>query len=350
MEYRRLGKTDLNVSAICLGTMTWGEQNTEADAHAQLDYALAQGINFIDTAELYPVPPKAGTYTLTEQYIGSWLKARGKRDDLIIASKIAGPTRAGDAQDYIRGGSRFTKSQIEAACDASLKRLNTDYLDLYQLHWPERKVNCFGRLGVDSIEGEAEHHALAEVLESLAGLVRVGKVRHVGLSNESPWGVMTALHAARMDDTLPRMQSVQNPYNLLNRTYEIGLSEISLREQVSLLAYSPLAFGMLSGKYRSKPWPANARITMNARFSRYTKPKAFEAVECYAKIAEDAGISLATLALAFINQRAFVTSNIIGATTMEQLAENISSIKAKLTDDTLAAIDAVHAEICNPCP
>lgn len=350
MEYRQLGQTDLKVSVICLGTMTWGEQNSEADAHAQLDYAVANGVNFIDTAELYPVPPRAETYALTERYIGSWLAARGKRDDVIIASKIAGPTRAGDDQAYIRGGSRFSKAQIEAACDASLKRLNTDYLDLYQLHWPERKVNCFGRLGVDSIDGEAEHHHLAEVLESLAGLVRAGKVRHVGLSNETPWGVMTALHAAKDNPALPRVQSVQNPYNLLNRTYEIGLSEISLREQVGLLAYSPLAFGVLSGKYRTKPWPANARITMNARFSRYTKPKAFEAVERYAAIAEEAGVNLATLALAFVNQRAFLASNIIGATTMQQLAENIASIDVTLSDDIIAAIDNVHAEICNPCP
>lgn len=348
MQYRQLGQTDVRVSAICLGTMTWGEQNTESEAHEQLDFALERGVNFIDTAELYPVPPRAQTYGLTEQYIGSWLKARGRRDDVVIASKIAGPTRAGDDQAYMRGGSCFSRAQIIEACEASLKRLNTDYLDLYQLHWPERKVNFFGQLGMDSLAGEADFHAFAEVLESLQELVKAGKVRHVGLSNETPWGVMRALHTA--ENGLPRVVSVQNPYNLLNRSYEVGLAEISLREDVGLLAYSPLAFGMLSGKYRSRPWPAAGRITRFPRFARYTKPKAFEAVERYAAIADAAGLSLAQLALAFVNSRAFVCANIIGATDMAQLAENIGSMDVRLSDDTLAAIDAVHTEISNPCP
>lgn len=348
MEYRSLAHTDIKVSAICLGTMTWGEQNTQQEAHQQLDFALDKGVNFIDTAEMYPVPPQADTYSRTEQYIGAWLKARGRRDDIVLASKIAGPTRSGDDQAYIRGGSCFSRAQIIEACEASLKRLNTDYLDIYQLHWPERKVNFFGRLGLDSLEGEADFHNFAEVLESLNELVKAGKVRYVGLSNETPWGVMSALHAA--ENGLPRVVSVQNPYNLLNRTYEIGLSEISLRENVGLLAYSPLAFGMLSGKYRKKPWPEAARITRYPRFSRYNKPMAFAAVERYAAIAEAADLSLAQLSLAFVNQRPFVTANIIGATTLTQLAENIASIEVVLSADTLAAIDAVHAEICNPCP
>lgn len=348
MEFRNLGRTDLQVSVICLGTMTWGEQNSEEEAHAQLDYALAQGVNFIDTAELYPVPPRAETYARTESYIGSWLAKRGKRDDVVIASKMAGPSRAGDDQAYIRGGSRFVREQIVAACEASLKRLNTDYLDVYQLHWPERRVNYFGQLGLQDIADEGEFAAFAEILAVLQDLQRQGKVRHVGLSNETPWGVMRALHEA--DKGLPRLASVQNPYSLLNRSYEVGLAEISLREQVSLLAYSPLAFGMLTGKYRSKPWPEGARITRFPRFSRYTKPKAFEAVERYAAIAEAAGLSLAKLALAFVNQRAFVTSTIIGATSLAQLQENIASIDVHLSADTLAAIDAVHADISNPCP
>lgn len=348
MEFRKLGQTGLDVSVICLGTMTWGEQNTESEAHQQLDYALAQGVNFIDTAELYPVPPNARTYGRTEQYIGSWLKARGKRDDIILASKIAGPTRAGDDAAYMRGGSQFSRTQIRQACDASLKRLNTDYLDLYQLHWPERKVNYFGRLGVETLAGEASFHTFAEVLDSLDELVKAGKVRHIGLSNETPWGVMSALHAAQ--NGLPRVASVQNPYNLLNRSYEVGLAEISLREETGLLAYSPLAFGVLSGKYRRKPWQPEWRISKFERFTRYTRPQGFAAVERYAQIAEDAGLSLAQMALAFVNSRAFVTSNIIGATTMEQLAENIASIDVKLSADTLAAIDAVHADISNPCP
>lgn len=348
MEFRKLGQTGVDVSAICLGTMTWGEQNSESEAHQQLDYALAQGVNFIDTAELYPVPPGAETYGRTESYIGSWLKARGRRDDVVLASKIAGPPR-GEGERYMRGGSRFTRAQIVAACEASLKRLNTDYLDLYQLHWPERSVNFFGVLGVSELRDAPDLTPLQETVETLDGLIKAGKIRHYGLSNETPWGVMRHLQCSH-DGDFSRAVSVQNPYNLLNRSYEVGLAEVSLRENIGLLAYSPLAFGMLSGKYRDKPWNPEWRIAKFERFVRYSKPQGFAAVERYARIADAAGLSLAQLALGFVNSRAFVTSTIIGATNMTQLAENIGSINVKLSADTLAAIDAVHADISNPCP
>lgn len=350
MEFRRLGQTDLAVSAIALGTMTWGEQNSEQDAHRQLEYALEQGVNFIDTAELYPVPPRKETYGLTEAYIGSWLKKHGRRDEVIIASKIAGPSRANDAQDYIRGGSRFTPEQIKQACEASLKRLQTDYIDLYQLHWPERTVNSFGQLGLSALDSQDFIATpLQESLFALQELVDEGKVRHVGLSNETPWGVCECLRLADFLD-LPRVASIQNPYNLLNRSFEVGLAEIALREECGLLAYSPLAFGVLSGKYRHGQSPDNARLTLFSRFSRYKKPIAFEAVERYAQIAEQAGLSLAQLALAFVNQQPFVSANIIGATTLAQLEENIASIEIKLSEETIEAINAVHAQISNPCP
>ena len=349
MQYRKLGQTGIEVSVICLGTMTFGEQNNEADAHAQLDYALERGVNFIDTAEMYPVPPGRDTYTRTEQYIGSWLQKRGRRDNIVLASKIAGPSRGNDGQDYIRGGSRFTRAQIHAACDASLARLHTDYLDLYQLHWPERRVNYFGRLGMSALDDPADCTPLAETVAALDELVQAGKIRAYGLSNETPWGAMAHLReSAHSGHT--RAVSIQNPYNLLNRSYEVGLAEISLREHIGLLAYSPLAFGMLTGKYRRKPWQPEWRIARFERFTRYNKPQAFAAVERYAAVAEQAGLSLTQMALAFVNSRPFVTSNIIGATNLDQLAENIASIDITLSDDTLAAIDTIHADISNPCP
>lgn len=350
MKYQQLGQSDLKVSRICLGSMTWGQQNTEAEAHQQLDFATAQGVNFIDTAEMYPVPPKEETYTLTEQYIGSWLGKRGKRDDIVLASKIAGPSRGNDHQEYMRGGSRFTKAQIIAACEASLKRLQTDYLDIYQMHWPERKVNYFGRLGLADLEGDPKDATpLEESVEAMQTLVKAGKIRYFGLSNDTPWGVAECLRLAR-ERGLPRVLTVQNPYSLLNRSYEIGMAEMSLRENVPLLAYSPLAFGMLTGKYRHGAKPQGARLTEFARFQRYNKPQAFAAVEKYAAIADAAGISLTTLALAFVNQRAFVGSNIIGATNLAQLEEDIASAEVTLSADTLEAIENVHAVISNPCP
>lgn len=349
MEKRRLGKTDIEVSVICLGTMTWGEQNTLAQAHEQLDYALAHGVNFIDTAEMYPVPPREQTYASTEEIIGHWLKKRGKRDDIVLASKAAGPARGNDNQNYIRGGANFSKVQLHEACNASLKRLQTDYLDLYQLHWPERPTNCFGRLDFDAVQDTGKETPFVEVLETLQELQQAGKIRHIGLSNETPWGLMQYLRLHE-NQGLPPVVSVQNPYNLLNRSYEVGLAEMSIREQAGLLAYSPLAFGVLSGKYRHGAKPEGARLTQFDRFVRYTKPQAFAAVERYAAIAEAAGLSLATMALAFVNQRQFVSSNIIGATNLTQLAENIASHEVRLSADTLAAIDAVHADISNPCP
>ncbi len=350
MEHRLLGDTGISVSKICLGSMTWGEQNSEADAHQQLDYAVANGVNFIDTAEMYPVPPCRETYATTERYIGTWLKQRGKRDDLVLASKIAGPTSANRLESYIRNGNDFSRAQILAACEASLSRLQTDYLDLYQLHWPERQTNFFGRLGVSSLAEDESFTPFEEIVDAMGELVKQGKIRAYGLSNETPWGTLNYLQLADSQAEKPRAASVQNPYNLLNRSYEVGMSEISLRENVPLLAYSPLAFGVLSGKYRHGAMPAGSRLALFERFQRYTKPKAFEAVERYAAIAEQAGISLATLSLAFVTQQDFVASNIIGATTLEQLRENIASAEVTLSSDIIEAINAVHAEISNPCP
>lgn len=350
MQQRPLGRSGIQVSKICLGTMTWGEQNTEAEAHEQLDYALANGVNFIDTAEMYPVPPRKETYTRTEQFIGNWIKARGRRDDFVLASKIAGPTGANGLERYIRGGNDFSRAQIFEACDASLKRLNTDYLDVYQLHWPERKTNFFGRLGVQAIGEEERFTPFDEIVDALGELVKQGKIRAYGVSNETPWGTMRFLNEHERNPALPRVASVQNPYNLLNRSYEVGMSEVSLREDVPLLAYSPMAFGVLSGKYRHGAVPENSRLALFQRFQRYTKPQGFAAVERYAKIADDAGMSLAVMSLAFVTQQAFVASNIIGATTMAQLRENIGSADVVLSGDVLDAINAVHAEISNPCP
>lgn len=350
MQQRPLGRSGIRVSKICLGTMTWGEQNTEAEAHEQLDYALANGVNFIDTAEMYPVPPRKETYTRTEQFIGNWIKARGRRDDFVLASKIAGPTGANGLERYIRGGNDFSRAQIFEACDASLKRLNTDYLDVYQLHWPERKTNFFGRLGVQAIGEEERFTPFDEIVDALGELVKQGKIRAYGVSNETPWGTMRFLNEHERNPALPRVASVQNPYNLLNRSYEVGMSEVSLREDVPLLAYSPMAFGVLSGKYRHGAVPENSRLALFQRFQRYTKPQGFAAVERYAKIADDAGMSLAVMSLAFVTQQAFVASNIIGATTMAQLRENIGSADVVLSGDVLDAINAVHAEISNPCP
>jgi aryl-alcohol dehydrogenase-like predicted oxidoreductase len=343
MQTRPLGDTGIDVSRLCLGTMTFGEQNSEAEAHEQLDRATAFGINFIDTAEMYPVPPKAETQGLTEAYVGSWLKARGTRDDVILATKVAGP-----GLDHIRGGPRLTREHIHQAIDASLTRLNTDYVDLYQLHWPDRNANFFGKLGYQVKEDE-DATSLEESLSALKELVDAGKVRAVGLSNETPWGVMHALSLAdRLG--LPRVASVQNPYNLLNRSYEVGLAEISHRERVGLLAYSPLAFGVLSGKYLDGAQPPKGRLTLFERFKRYTSPLADEATRAYVEIAREHGLDPAQMALAYVNSRPFLTSNIIGATTMEQLESNLASESLKLGDEVLEAIEAVHTRLPNPSP
>ncbi|MBI1195634.1 MAG: NADP(H)-dependent aldo-keto reductase [Gammaproteobacteria bacterium] len=347
MIYRELGNTGLKVSAICLGTMTWGQQNTEAEAHAQLDAALDAGVNFVDTAEMYPVPPKAETYGRTERFIGSWLKARGNRDKVILASKVMSRS---DDLNYVRGGdNRLDRKHIEAAVDASLERLQTDYLDLYQLHWPERRTNYFGRLGFEPDPGD-DPTPLEETLEVLADLISSGKVRHVGISNETPWGAMRylALSEAR---GLPRMVSIQNPYSLLNRTFEIGLAEIAIRESMGLLAYSPLAFGVLSGKYLHGARPENCRITLFDRFTRYTRnPLADEAVGAYVELARRHSLDPAQMALAYVNSRSFVTSTIIGATNLVQLKSDIASIDLDLSADVLSAIENIHNRIPNPCP
>ena len=347
MKYRKLGNTDIDVSVICLGTMTWGEQNSQEQAFEQMDYALSQGVNFFDTAELYCIPPKAETYGRTEKIIGKWLKARGNRKQIVLASKIAGP--GDDWLQHIRKGrTRFNRHDIVSALDGSLKRLQTDYLDLYQLHWPERKTNFFGRLG---FEPEAEEHLtpLLETLQVLDEQVRAGKIRHIGLSNETPWGVMRFLQLAEQHQ-LPRVVSVQNPYNLLNRSYEIGLAEISWREAVGLLAYSPLGFGVLSGKYLGGARPAGTRLTLFQEYARYSSPAAVAATGKYVALAHEHGLNAAQMALAYANSRPFLTSTIIGATTMEQLKCNIDSIQVKLSDEVREGIEAIHDEHPNPSP
>lgn len=344
MKFKKLGNTDIDVSLICLGTMTWGEQNIERDAHEQLDYALSRGINFIDTAEMYPVPPKKETQGSTEKYIGTWLNKRGKRDDIVLATKIAGP---GDWLNYIRGGSRFTTEHINQAIETSLTRLQTDYVDLYQLHWPDRHTNYFGQLGYEVNENE-EATPLRESIAALDNLIKQGKIRHWGLSNETPWGAMKALAICEQEG-FAKPVSIQNPYNLLNRTYEVGMAEVSHREQVGLLAYSPLAFGALSGKYLNDK-PDNARLTLFDRFTRYTNEQAIAATQAYVNVAKEFNLTPVELALGFVNMQPFVTSNIIGATTMNQLKEDIDTIDVTLNEDVLKAIADVHQKIQNPAP
>ena len=345
MQYRKLGRTDLNVSVICLGSMTWGEQNSEADAHGQMDLASDMGVNFIDTAELYPIPPRAETQGLTEKYIGSWLASRQSRDKVIIATKAVGPTDT----LYFRGEkSRLHARHLTEAVDNSLKNLQTDYIDLYQLHWPERSTNYFGKLGYEHVEGE-DDIAIHETLDALGALVKSGKIRNVGLSNESAWGVMHYLHLAEQHQ-LPRIASVQNPYNLLNRSYEVGLAEVSIREDCGLLAYSPMAMGLLSGKYRNGARPADGRLTLFNRFTRYMTDISREMSDKYTDLAEENGLLPAQMALAFVNSRPFVTSSIIGATTLDQLKTDIETIDINLSDDIISAIDEINNLHPYPCP
>lgn len=343
MKYRPLSDTDIKVSVICLGSMTWGEQNTEREAHHQLEFAIEQGVNFIDLAEMYPVPPKAETQGLTESYCGSWLSKRSDRDRLVIASKVSGP----GMQSYLRGGPQLTRTHIEKALNESLRRLATDYIDLYQVHWPARHTNFFGALGYRHQEDTAT--PIAETLEALADLVKTGKVRHIGISNETPWGTMAYLDLATRH-RWPRIVSIQNPYSLLNRTFEIGLAEIAHREQVGLLAYSPLGFGVLSGKYLADKSPTKARLTLFNQFDRYSNKLGIVATKRYVDIAQQAGLDPAQMALAYVNTRSFVTSNIIGATTLEQLEMNINSVDIELPETVLEAIEQTHVEIPNPCP
>lgn len=347
MQYRKLGNTEIDVSVICLGTMTWGQQNTRGQAFEQMDYALSQGVNFFDTAELYAIPPQAGTYGRTEEIIGEWLQARGTRDQIVLTSKVAGPGE--EWIPHIRGGkTRFDRDDIALALDASLKRLQTDYLDLYQLHWPQREANYFGKLG---FEVPAEEHItpILETLEALAEQVKAGKIRHIGLSNETPWGVMQFLRYAELAG-LPRIVSVQNPYSLLNRTYEVGLAEVSWREKVGLLAYSPLGFGVLSGKYLDGAQPDGARLSLFPSYTRYSNPAAVAATEAYVALARRHDLEPSQMALAYVNGRPFLTSTIIGATTMEQLRSNIDSINLHLSDEVMSAIEEMHNAHANPSP
>lgn len=347
MQKNALGRTELKVTNICLGTMTWGKQNTQQEGFAQLDAALDYGVNFIDTAEMYAVPAEASTYGTTESIVGHWLKARANRDKVILATKVAGPGAPGWI-GHIRGGqTRFSSKDIDAALHGSLKRLQTDYIDLYQLHWPERNTNFFGKLGYR--HKEEQFTPLHETLEALQVHIKAGKIRHIGVSNETPWGVMKFLAESEARG-LPRIESIQNPYSLLNRTYEVGLAEISYREQVSLLAYSPLAFGMLTGKYRHNTWPDNARLTLFKQFSRYSNEQSVAATEQYLALAAQRNLDPAQMALAYVRQQGFVTSTIIGATSMEQLRKNLESSELTLDGDTIKAIEYIHTQFPNPAP
>ena len=351
MEYRRLGRTDLKVSVICLGTMTWGEQNTEAEGHAQMDYALEQGINFFDTAELYSIPPKPETQGSTERVIGSWFKARKNRDKVILASKICG--RGGNTwfRDD-KSPTRVTRKQIFEAVDKSLQRLQTDYIDLYQLHFPERPMPWGSnptRFAKEAYAPANDETGIPEQLDAFAEVIKAGKIRHLGLSNESAWGTMRFVTDSEMRGT-PRVQSIQNAYNLLNRTFETALAEIALHEDVGLLAYSPLAQGFLTGKYLDGARPAGARTTLFDRGQRYQTDGAEAAIKRYIALAREAGLDPAQMALAFVNSRPFVTANIIGATSMEQLRTDIASIDVKLSPEVEAGIDAIHQLVGNPCP
>ncbi|MGO4912511.1 NADP(H)-dependent aldo-keto reductase [Leeuwenhoekiella sp. W20_SRS_FM14] len=344
MRYTTLPNTTVKVSKICLGTMTYGQQNTEAEGHAQLDYAIEQGVNFIDTAELYSVPAKPETQGSTERIIGTWLAKRGKRDDLVIASKIAGPAAM---SKHIRTDG-FTKAEFKDAIHKSLKRLQTDYLDLYQLHWPERNTNYFGKLGYTHDENEKWQDNFAEILEGLQDFVKEGLIRHIGVSNETPYGLSRYLEEARKG--LPKMITVQNPYNLLNRKDEVGLTELLHREEVGLLAYSPLGFGTLSGKYIKGTDAQDSRVNQFPQYNRYSNDNAVAATKQYIAIAEKHGLSITQLALAFVTDRPFMTANIIGATSLEQLKENIGSINVSLSEEILEEIETVHKEIPNPAP
>lgn len=345
MEYTTLPNTDIKVSKICLGTMTWGNQNTQADGFAQMDCAVEKGVNFFDTAELYPVPATKETQGRTSEIIGNWFKQRQNRGKVVLASKIAGP---GDYTAHIRT-TGFKGDSIKQAIDLELKRLQTDYIDLYQLHWPERHTNTFGVRDFKPSPKDPWIDNFNEVLHELNALVKAGKIRAYGLSNEKSWGSMRYLEEVRKDK-LPKISTIQNAYSLLNRVFEGDLAEISLRENMGLLAYSPLAFGVLSGKYIEGTAAKNARLNLFPRFARYSSEQATIATKAYLNLAKESGLSLTSMALAFVSGRPFVTSNIIGATTVEQLKENIDSINIKLNEDMLREINAIHSKIPNPSP
>lgn len=346
MKYTTLPHTDIKVSKICLGTMTWGRQNTQDEGFAQMDYALDQGVNFFDTAEMYPIPATPELYAETERIIGNWFKKTGNRDKVVLASKIIG--RVSDYTKHIRS-TGFSPEALRTAVEASLKRLQTDYLDLYQLHWPERVTNTFGKRDYKHDPNDAWTDNFNDVLRTLDGLIKEGKIKNVGVSNEKAWGVMRFLEESKHNN-LPRMITIQNPYSLLNRTYEGDLAEISIRENIGLLAYSPMAFGKLSGKYIKKEDLQNSRLNAFPTMSRYSSQNSTEATKAYLKIAEDNNLTLAQMSLAFVNHQPFVTSNIIGATSLEQLKENIDSININLDTTILSEINKVHSSIPNPAP
>ena len=345
MKFKKLGTTDISVSLICLGTMTWGTQNSEKDAFEQMDYSLDQGVNFFDTAEIYSVPPTPESYGKTEKMIGNWFEKRKNREKIILASKVAG-----HGCEWIRGGGdNFTEKKIGEAIDESLKRLKTDYIDLYQLHWPERNTNYFGTRDYKHDEKEDDWNDFELILQALDKYIKSGKIRHVGMSNETPYGLSRYLELSK-NKNLPRMMSVQNPYSLVNRTYEVGMSEISIREKCGLLVYYPLAAGALSGKYRNGEMPKNTRMSLFKGWERHLNPLAMKAYDEYYKLAKEYKVTMVQLAQAFVNSRPFVTSNIIGATTMDQLKENIQSVNIELTDEMMNKINLIHNNNPNPSP
>ena len=345
MNYKKLGNTDLKVSTICLGSMTWGEQNTQDEGFEQMSYALDQGVNFWDTAELYAIPPKKETYGKTEEIIGNWFEKTKKRNEVILATKVAGP-----GLDWIRGGgNQFDEKKISEAVNSSLQRLKTDYIDLYQLHWPERKSNFFGRLGYKH-KDEDDWNKFEDILSSLDKIIKSGKVRFIGLSNETAWGLSKFLEISKLKN-LPRVMSVQNPYSLLNRTYEVGLAEISIREESGLLAYSPLAFGYLTGKYRNGKLPAKSRMNLfGEQFNRYKTENGQLAIDKYCEIAEKYDLNFAQMSLKFCEVQPFITSVIIGATTMDQLKTDIESVNINLTEKVIDEINEIQKIYPNPCP
>jgi aryl-alcohol dehydrogenase-like predicted oxidoreductase len=346
MNYKKLGNTDLDVSTICLGTMTWGEQNTEEEGFEQMDWALDHGVNFWDTAEIYSIPMRKETYGETERIIGNWFKKTNKRDKVVIATKVCGNT----SNKYIRGGgNNFGKKKISDALEESLKRLKTDYIDLYQLHWPERNTNFFGKHGYEHDENDNDWTPFEEILKSLENFIKQGKIRYVGLSNETAWGLSKFLEISKLKN-LPKMMSVQNPYNLLNRSYEVGLAEISVREKSGLLAYSPLAFGYLTGKYRNNNLPEKSRMKLFKDFTRYKNENGQNAIEEYYKISKKFNVDFTQMSLKFCEIQPFVTSVIIGATTMEQLKTNIESVNVRLTSEILNEINKIQKMFPNPCP
>ena len=345
MNYKKLGNTNIDVSTICLGTMTWGEQNSEAEGFEQMDYALSQGVNFWDTAELYAIPPKESTYGKTEEIIGNWFEKTKKRSEVVLATKVAGP-----GLDWIRGGgNQYDEKNLNDAVNGSLKRLKTDYIDLYQLHWPERKSNFFGRLGYQH-KDENDWNRFEDILNSFDKIIKSGKIRYVGLSNETAWGLSKFLEISKLNN-LPRMMSVQNPYSLLNRSYEIGLAEVSIREKSGLLAYSPLAFGYLTGKYLNGKLPKNSRMKMfGNQFVRYKTDNGQLAVVKYNQIANKYGLNFAQMSLKFCELQPFMTSVIIGATTMDQLKTDIESVNINLSEEVINEINEVQKIYPNPCP